>query len=84
MRSAKEQYFKNQFAEHENNPKRLWGLIKNLTRHDVNNHASVRQLKDGDQVITSTLDIAECLNFWSVKEPLKLLRNLPSNKVCPS
>ena len=81
MSSTKEQYFKNQFAEHENNPKRLWGLIKNLTRHDVNNHASIRQLKDGDQVITSTLDITECLNFWSVKEPLELLRNLPSNKV---
>ncbi|CAH3027959.1 unnamed protein product [Porites evermanni] len=28
-----------------------------------------------------TLDIVECLNFWSVKEPLELLRNLPSNKV---
>lgn len=42
----------------------LWGLIKNLTRQDVNNHASICQLKDGDQVITSTLDIAERLFGW--------------------
>ena len=74
IRSTKERYFKNQFAEHKNNPKRLWGLVTNLTRQDVNNHASIRQLKDGDQVITSTLDIAERLNFWFVKQPVSLQR----------
>ena len=32
-------------------------------------------------MITSTLDIAERLNFWFVKQPVELLRNLPLNKV---
>ena len=31
----------------------------------------------GDEVVTNTLEIAERLNFWFVKQPLKLLRNLP-------
>ena len=77
IRSTKEQYFKNQFAEHKHNPKRLWSLIRNLTRQDVNNHASLRQLREGDEVVTNTLEIAERLNFWFVKHPLKLLRSLP-------
>lgn len=32
-------------------------------------------------MITSTLDVTDCLNFWFVKQPLELLGNLPSNKV---
>ena len=32
-------------------------------------------------MITSTLDIAERLNFWFVEQALELPRNLPSNKV---
>ena len=77
IRSSKEQYFKNQFAEHKHNPKRLWSLIRNLTKQDVNNHASLRQLREGDEVVTNTLEIAERLNFWFMKQPLKLLRTLP-------
>ena len=77
IRSTKEKYFKNQFAEHKHNPKRLWSLIRNLTKQDVNNHASLRQLREGDEVVTNTLEIAQRLNFWFVKQPLKLLRNLP-------
>ena len=79
IRNAKEKYFKNQFTEHKNNPKRLWSLIKNLTREDVNNHAPIRQLKEEAKFLTDTLDIAECLNHWFVKQPIELLRNLPSH-----
>ena len=79
IRNAKEQLFKNQFTEHKNNPKRLWNLIRNLTRQDVNNHAPIRQLKEEAKLITDPLDIAECLNLWFVKQPLKLLRNKPPN-----
>lgn len=67
-----------QSAEPKHNPKRSWSLIRNLTRQDVNNHASIRQLKEGDEVITNTLDIAERLNSGFVKHPLELLRTLPS------
>lgn len=67
-----------QSAEPKDNPKRSWSLIRNLTRQDVNNHASIRQLKEGDEVITNTLDIAERLNSGFVKHPLELLRTLPS------
>lgn len=55
------------------------GLIRNLTRQDINNHASIRQPKEGAELITSTLDIAECLNLWFVKQPLELPQNLPSH-----
>ena len=64
MRNADKQYFKKQFTEHENNPKRLWNLIRNLTRQDVNKHAPIRQLKEGAKFCTDprVRDIAECLN----------------------
>ena len=45
----------------------------------MNNRVSIHQLKEGAEVITSTLYIAERLNLWFVKQPLELLRNLPSN-----
>lgn len=67
-----------QSAEPKHNPKRLWSLIRNLTRQDVNNHASIRQLKEGDEVTTNIPDIAERLNSGFVKHPLELLRTLPS------
>ena len=52
-------------------------LIRNLTRHDVNNHAPICQLKEEYKFITDPLDIAECLNLWFVKQLHELLRNLP-------
>ena len=79
IRNAKEQYFKNQFTDHKNNPKRLWSLIKNLTKQDVNNHAPIRQLKEEAKFITDPLGIAECLNLWFVKQSIELLRYLPSH-----
>ena len=45
----------------------------------MNNRVSIHQLKEGAEVITSTFYIAERLNLWFVKQPLELLRNLPSN-----
>jgi len=70
-------YLKNQFAEEKHSPKRLWSLIRNLTRQDINKHASLRQLKEGDEVFGNTLEIAERLNSCFVKQPLELLQNLP-------
>ena len=52
---------------------------RNLTREDVNNHAPIRQLKEEAKFLTDTQDIAECLNHWFGKQPLELLRNLPSH-----
>ena len=52
IRKAKEHHFKNQFVESKDNPKKLWGLIRNLTRQDVNKHGDIRQLKDGEYIVT--------------------------------
>ena len=45
---TKKNYFKSKVAENRQNPKKLWNLIKNLTRVDAN----IRQLKEGDKIFT--------------------------------
>lgn len=61
-------------------PRGCGASLKNLTRQDVNNYAFVHHLREGDELITGKLNIAEHLNFCFVKQLLKFLRNLPSNK----
>ena len=79
IRKAKEHHFKNQFAESKDNPKKLWGLIRNLTRQDVNKHGDIRQLKDGENIVTDKRSVAELFNLYFVNQPFNLLNNLSSN-----
>ena len=78
IRKAKEHHFKNQFAESKDNPKKLWSLIRNLTRQDVNKHGDIRQLKDGENIVTDKWSGAELFNLYFVNQPFNLLNNLSS------
>ena len=79
IRKAKEHHFKNQFVESKDNPKKLWGLIRHLTRQDVNKHGDIRQLKDGENIVTGKRSVAELFNLYFVNQPFNLLNNLSSN-----
>ena len=72
IRSAKESSFRNKFIENHHNLKKLWSL-KNSTRMDVNKHATINQLKEGDKVVTDKTEIAELFNSFFITQPLKLL-----------
>ena len=79
IRKAKEHHFKNQFAESKDNSKKLWGLIRNLTRQDVNKHRDIRQLKNGENIVTDKRSGAELFNLYFVNQHFNLLNNLSSN-----
>ena len=44
IRQSKKDYFKTQVAENRNNPKKLWKLIKNLTKDGTNKHNLINLL----------------------------------------
>ena len=48
IRQSKKDYFKTQVAANRNNPKKLWKLIKNLTREDINKQNFINSLEDKD------------------------------------
>ena len=79
IRKAKEHHFKNQFAESKDNPKKLWCLIRNLTRQDVNKHGDIRRLKDLENIVTDKRSVAELFNLYFANQPFNLLNNLSSN-----
>ena len=53
----------------------LWNLIKNLTRKDAkDNH--IRQLKDGEKILSDKQDMSELLNTFFVTQPRKILSSI--------
>ena len=51
----------------------LWNLIKNLTRKDAkDNH--IRQLKDGEKILSDKQDMSELLNTFFVTQSCKILQ----------
>ncbi len=48
IRQSKQDYFKTQVSENRNNPKKIWKLVKNLTKEDPNNHSLINLLVDKD------------------------------------
>ena len=76
IRKTKQSYFKNKVAENRKNPRKLWNLIKCLTKDNAESKTGVSQLKDGDVVISDKREIAEMLNLFFVKQPEELLATL--------
>ena len=70
---TKKNYFKSKVAENRHKPKKLWNLIKNLTKSDVNDHTNIHQLQEGYKVYTNEQEISELLNTFFVTQPQKLL-----------
>ena len=52
IRKTKQSYFKKKVAENRKNPRKLWNLIKCLTKDNAESKTGVSQLKDGDVVIS--------------------------------
>ena len=73
---AKRDYFKTKVAESRQNPKKLWNLINNLTKSDVNDQTNIHQLKEGNKLYTDKQEISELLNTFFVTQPQKLLYSI--------
>ena len=73
---TKRDYFKTKVAESRQNPKKLWNLINNVTKSDVNDHTNIHQLKEGNKVYTDEQEISELLNTFFVTQPQKLLYSI--------
>ena len=72
---TKEDYLKSIVAENRHNPKMLWNLIKNLMRNEAkDNH--IRQLKDGEKILSDKQVMSELLNTFFVTQPRKILSSI--------
>ena len=85
IRLAKKEYFQNQVKENRNNPKKLWSLIKTLTRKNVNNHVNINSLRDKNGISHDEKDqLVEMLNSFFVNQPQELLGTSSSTTTGPS
>ena len=77
IRLNKKDYFKTQVAENRNNPKKLWKLIKNLSRENHNKLNLINQLvdKNGNQY-SDAQQMADLLNAFYVNQPRDLLESI--------
>ena len=85
IRLAKKEYFQNQVKDNRNNPKKLWSLIKTLTRENVNNHVNINSLKDKNGISHDEKgQLVEMLNSFFVNQPRELLGTSSSPTTGPS
>lgn len=73
---AKQDYFKNKISGNKHNSRKLWNLIKCLSRDDDESRSGIDKLSDNnnnDTVITDKCSIAETLNSFVVDYPLNLI-----------
>ena len=77
--NVKKDYFKTQVAENRNNPKKLWKLIKNLTKDGTNKHNLINLLidKEGNQY-SDDQQMAHLINIFYVNQPRDLLDSISS------
>ena len=61
IRTQKKTFFKSQVNENKRNPKKLWALIKDLSRESSTSNIHVQQLEDNGVIITDTNNIASSL-----------------------
>ena len=73
IRRTKQAYFKNKISENKNNTRKLWNLIKCLSR-DEDSRSSIEKLIDNGNVITDKTSMAELLNTFFID----LLKNYSS------
>ena len=67
IRETKKTYFKDKVAENKQNPRKLWNLIKGLSK-DGSSHEGVRRLIEGDESILEKMTIAETLNSFFINQ----------------
>lgn len=79
IKETKKTYFKNKVTENKQNPRKLWNLIKCLSKDDDRHESGVERLIEDDVVITDKKDIAETLNSFFVNQQNKLMSALGLN-----
>ena len=64
IRTQKKTFFRSQVNENQRNPKKLWSLIKNLSRESSTSNIHVQQLEDNGVITTDPNNIANILNSF--------------------
>ena len=77
LRNAKEQYFKTQFSKNQKCPKKLWSLIKDLSKDTKNNDDSVPIADENNNLIKDDHSIAERFNRFFVDVYKRLIKSTP-------
>ena len=73
IRRTKQAYFKNKISDNKNNTRKLWNLIKSLSRDDDESRPSIEKLIDSGNVITDKTSMAELLNTFFIDYPKNLI-----------
>ena len=76
IRSTKQSYFKDKVTENRNNSRKLWNLIKCLSKDDKGAENGIKELVENEINISDKQSIAEILNSFSVDQPKKLVAAL--------
>ena len=64
IRTQKKTFFRSQVNENQRNPKKLWSLIKDLSRESSTSNIHVQQLEDNGVITTDPNNIANILNSF--------------------
>ncbi|PFX17087.1 putative RNA-directed DNA polymerase from transposon BS [Stylophora pistillata] len=73
---TKQSYFKDKVTENRNNSRKLWNLIKCLSKDDEGAENSIKELVENKINISDKQSIAEILNSFFVDQPKKLVAAL--------
>ncbi|KAL9978815.1 hypothetical protein ACROYT_G016381 [Oculina patagonica] len=84
IRNTKQSYFKDKFSEHENNTRKLWNLIKCLSKDDEEKQIGIKNLTENDEIISDKNSIAEILNNFFIDQPKKLTTTLDGESLSDS
>ena len=76
IRDTKSNYFKQKVSESKNNTKKLWNLIKCLSKDDADRRAVITNLTENAECICDQKTIAEILNNFFVEQPQNLTADL--------
>ena len=74
--NAKKSFFDSQVNEYRNNPKKLWFLIRELSREQQTQTANVPRLNENGEIINDSNHTADLFNSFYANLPASLLGSL--------
>ena len=83
IKLAKKNYYTRNFELNSANPRKTWQLIGDLNGRNSSNSKNVSALKTGEQIITSSAEIAESFNEHFTSIAKSLADDLPRSGVKP-
>ena len=78
VRNAKKALFKSQVVGNRNCPKKLWSMIRDLSRDSQERDCYVRELDEDGEIVTEDNRIAELFNSLFVNQATKILGSTDS------